>query len=247
MANENICKFNKSGYCKFKTNCKYKHVNVVCDDDKCDQRVCEKRHPRKCKYFTNFGDCKLGPNCAFAHKDNGKIKMEKLEQKIDELHKIIQDKEKIIDQLVNDVQNLKSVVDELKEDFETNDENGTLQENVSEVYDEETADRKGKDFITKNLEHLDNMEKEIEKSRKNLRIKFKNFYDKMEAEIENFNLIPSVYDDHQDCIFVIWQLEEHLKGPESNTVKEEKEKMMKLFEWCKTRFAGIMENLEDKS
>ena len=25
MANENICKFNKSGYCKFKTNCKYKH------------------------------------------------------------------------------------------------------------------------------------------------------------------------------------------------------------------------------
>ena len=116
--------------------------------------------------------------------------MEKLEQKIDELHKIIQDKEKIIDQLANDVQNLKSVVDELKEDFETNDENATLQENVSEVYDEETADRKGKDFITKNLEHLDNMEKEIEKSRKNLRIKFKNFYDKMEAEIENFNLIP---------------------------------------------------------
>ena len=40
----------------------------------------------------------------------------------------------------------------------------------------------------------------------------------MEAEIENFNLIPSVYDDHQDCIFVIWQLEERLKGPESNTV-----------------------------
>ena len=51
--------------------------------------------------------------------------------------------------MVNDVQNLKSVVDELKEDFETNDENGTHQENVSEVYDEETADRKGKDFITK--------------------------------------------------------------------------------------------------
>ena len=47
--------------------------------------------------------------------------------------------------------------------------------------------------------------------------------------------------------FVIWQLEEHLKKPESSNVKEEKEKMMKLFEWCKTRFAGIMENLEDKS
>ena len=243
MANENICRFNKFGYCKFKTNCKYKHVNVVCDDENCDKSVCEKRHPRNCKYFINSGDCKLGSNCAYAHKDNNKMKMEKLEQKIIELHKIIENKEKIINRLVNDVQNLKSFV-EINNESETIDENATLEENVSDLYDAEIAHKKTKEFIAKSKEHLDKMQKEIKKSRKNLRVKYKNIYDKMEAEIVNFDLDPGVFDRHHHCEFVIWQLEDHLKKPEKDNEKEEKEEMMKVFEWCQSRFNQILEEME---
>merc|ERR1712079_592311 len=83
-----ICKFFQSGYCKFKLTCKKKHVTTVCDDKMCNQKGCEKRHPRKCKYVVKYGNCKLGPICAYSHDDlNRKIENERLEKKIDELIK----------------------------------------------------------------------------------------------------------------------------------------------------------------
>ena len=81
MAVENICKFFKFGYCKFKSNCKNKHVEEICSEKKCNQIECDKRHPRVCKYYVIHGDCKLGSNCAYAH-NNKNIEMEKMEQKV---------------------------------------------------------------------------------------------------------------------------------------------------------------------
>ena len=85
MAVETICNFYKYGYCKFKMSCKNKHVTTVCDDEKCNPIKCEKRHPRLCKYISNYGSCKLGSICAYSHDHRRKNENDRLEKKLDEL------------------------------------------------------------------------------------------------------------------------------------------------------------------
>ena len=68
MAVENVCRFHKFGFCKFKSDCKNKHIEEICEEKSCDKK-CDKRHPKPCKYFVNFGDCKwLG--AYLGHTDN---------------------------------------------------------------------------------------------------------------------------------------------------------------------------------
>ena len=103
MGTENVCRFFKFGFCKFKLNCRYKHVTKVCDDEKCNQETCQNRHPRICKYYVNFGSCKLGSNCAYAHKIQRKEENGRLEQKLDELARIISGKDDVIRKLENKI------------------------------------------------------------------------------------------------------------------------------------------------
>ena len=133
MAVETICNFFKYGYCKFKMSCKNKHVTTVCDDEKCNPIKCEKRHPRLCKYISNYGSCKLGSICAYSHDHRRKNENDRLEKKLDELiamvtkkddiilkcEKKIEDlmqinrkKDDIIGKLVNDVKELDKIVKE---------------------------------------------------------------------------------------------------------------------------------------
>ena len=37
----NVCKFNRGGFCKFKDNCRYRHINEICEDEDCDVNSCE--------------------------------------------------------------------------------------------------------------------------------------------------------------------------------------------------------------
>ena len=106
MGTENVCRFFKYGFCKFKLRCRYKHVTKVCDDEKCNQETCQKRHPRICKYYVNFGSCKLGSNCAYAHKIQRKEENGRLEQKLDELARIISGKDDVIRKLESKIDDL---------------------------------------------------------------------------------------------------------------------------------------------
>ena len=36
------CNFNNRGFCKSKTECKNKHSDVVCDNQKCEEENCDK-------------------------------------------------------------------------------------------------------------------------------------------------------------------------------------------------------------
>ena len=131
----------------FKSSCKNKHIEEICEKKTCDKKICNKRHPKPCKYFVNFGDCKLGSSCAYAH-NSMKMEIEKLEQKVDGLTLIIKEKEDIINQLIKDVKDMKSIVDRIhfedEDDDDTNDEDNSLDEE-NEVYDEKTADLKAKE------------------------------------------------------------------------------------------------------
>ena len=91
-----------------------------------------------------------------------------------------------------------------------------------------------------NTKHLDNTEKEIRKARKNFRLKLKTLYDKMEEEFKSFNLIPSCFEYHQCIIYEIWQLQEFLETPES---KNDKEEILKVIDYCRTRFKLLTEDL----
>ena len=54
------------------------------------------------------------------------------------------------------------------------------------------------------------METDIKKSRKNLRVKFQRYSNKMEAEIKNFNLLSCSFTMHQLCVHEIWKLKDFL-------------------------------------
>ena len=65
---ENVCKFNKNGYCKFKETCRKRHINDICRVTSCVKDLCVNRHPKECKYFITYNYCKFGEYCAFEHK-----------------------------------------------------------------------------------------------------------------------------------------------------------------------------------
>ena len=67
MASNTFCRFNLNGYCRYRDQCKYQHAKETCENTKCDQKSCMKRHPRNCKYYSEFGYCKFGDYCAFRH------------------------------------------------------------------------------------------------------------------------------------------------------------------------------------
>ena len=83
-----ICLFEKHGGCK-KTDCKFFHPIEDCNDETCDIRSCQKRHPQVCLYHTVFNACKFENNCKFLHKDSIKnvyeAKFEALEEKYSKL------------------------------------------------------------------------------------------------------------------------------------------------------------------
>ena len=86
---QNVCRFNKYGYCKFGDKCHFRHNNVICVTKKCSVFDCDKRHPVVCKYFMNFRKCKYS-NCAFKHKNlnevnNNDAKIKMIECKLNEM------------------------------------------------------------------------------------------------------------------------------------------------------------------
>ena len=97
---ESICKFNQSGFCKFQSHCRKQHIMEICSNTQCSMVTCIYRHPRVCRYFSNFGRCKFSDSCSYLHEIDDKIselrseqgkEIEKLRQEVEELHKQVED------------------------------------------------------------------------------------------------------------------------------------------------------------
>ena len=93
---EEVCKFGKFGFCKFKEGCKKKHYVEVCESlSKCKNiNECQKRHPKTCRKFKLGNDCTFGEDYAYNHhdiidreKNDLKEKVENLEKTVSELTK----------------------------------------------------------------------------------------------------------------------------------------------------------------
>ena len=63
------CQHYKCGYCKYKSNCKKKHVEGQCEAlSECKEvKDCNKRHPKVCKRLLAQKFNKFGKECAYEH------------------------------------------------------------------------------------------------------------------------------------------------------------------------------------
>ena len=104
MAGENVCKYNKHGYCKFQSKCDRKHIDKLCEETSCDVDKCKFRHPKSCNYYKEYGRCKFGEWCSYKHDENSMKLMEskhvELIRKMDLLEEKMNDKEQIIEEMV---------------------------------------------------------------------------------------------------------------------------------------------------
>ena len=73
MTNENICKWEKFGYCRKKNDCPDYHPIEVCNEEVCNESKCHKRYPQPCRFFRT-GTCKFGESCKYDHKQQIKNK-----------------------------------------------------------------------------------------------------------------------------------------------------------------------------
>ena len=69
-----VCRYFKFGYCKYGDKCHFRHINVICVNDKCEVFECEKIHPIACKYFGSFRKCKY-TDCAYKHEEPSDMKV----------------------------------------------------------------------------------------------------------------------------------------------------------------------------
>ena len=81
---DSVCSYYKFGHCKFGILCRKRHIETQCESVDCSLDMCEKRHPKLCKYFQNYGRCKFMP-CSYKHVEVSKIeesRIEDLEEKV---------------------------------------------------------------------------------------------------------------------------------------------------------------------
>ena len=66
-----VCQYYQNSFCKYRQQCVNKHVSDVClTHPLCQKKQCEKCHPKSCRRFDMFKNCKF-KRCAYSHdKDN---------------------------------------------------------------------------------------------------------------------------------------------------------------------------------
>ena len=128
-----VCLYFQKGYCKFGLMCKLEHKKDICEKENCEIEYCIMRHPRKCKFFALYGNCKFGNYCAYLHTPSeDKEKMIYLEKVIQETNsKIVNLEEEIISlkMLVNSLSDFNNTIETLwssssLEETEVNIQNG---------------------------------------------------------------------------------------------------------------------------
>ena len=99
MAHQNVCRYNKFGYCKFSEKCRMMHISEICTNTSCEIQNCNLRHPKMCKFFREYNRCKFGEWCYFLHTENKNVE----KKIIDDLEKDMNDKIEGIRNKIEDI------------------------------------------------------------------------------------------------------------------------------------------------
>ena len=138
MTQKNICQFNKFGFCKFGNTCFRNHENIKCENGECSVIDCDLRHPRKCKFFMEYRNCKFRDYCKFSHEilddriksdeiNELRNKLEEMKENIIKKDQEIKQKDKEIDELMKNLQDRLSFVEK---------KNDVLEKKVKEIENE---------------------------------------------------------------------------------------------------------------
>ena len=111
MAMENVCLFNKYGFCKFRETCRKIHYREICIEDSCETSSCTKRHPRKCKYFEIYKRCKFGTFCLFSHETNDVTNLDDVKELKDQIDAL----QNHVDKLENEINLCNAQIKNLEE------------------------------------------------------------------------------------------------------------------------------------
>ena len=106
------CKFYNTGFCKYSDACRFRHAKENCLGE-CDKRICEKRHPKPCKFGNG---CKRGQTCCYNH-----LKSPKIDTNQDDLKAEILALKKTLSDLLDakhEVEALRKIVKTLQNDNE---------------------------------------------------------------------------------------------------------------------------------
>ena len=65
--------------------CLHRRFDSLCTSKTCSINECNKRHPKKCRYWSLFGRCKFGQNCSYKHEIEVVNEVEQLKAKYETL------------------------------------------------------------------------------------------------------------------------------------------------------------------
>ena len=142
---EEVCNHQKFGFCKFKEQCKKKHLKETCKDlSSCaDPKGCNKRHPRGCKGYALEGFCRFGDGCWYHHKEVSTNKdISEVKKKVEELEKVIN---KMAEQIVileveldviKQKENVGVKIKEATKNIDKTQENDKCKESEAENFDD---------------------------------------------------------------------------------------------------------------
>ena len=105
-----ICKYFDNGYCRFQEACKFMHPRENCENRKCENQQCPKKHPKYCKFFRRK-KCKFHEKCLFRHEHFSEESSTDRESPL---------KTKITD-LENEILAYKATIETLKKEIEMKD------------------------------------------------------------------------------------------------------------------------------
>ena len=112
-----------------------------------------------------------------------------------------------------------------------------------QLHGEANVENKAKEFINRNLEHLNEMKNEVKKSRKNskgVREKIKTVYSKMKGEVKNCDLDSESSKRYNDCCFMLPHLEDQI---EKWIKTNDKDEFLEVIEEFITEFYGMLQEV----
>ena len=103
MAQQNVCEYFKFGYCKFLDTCRLMHIKEKCENQSCEIKSCNLRHPRTCKFYRDYRRCKYSEWCSYEHVEN---ENENLVERINNLEKVNAEKDILIKALADKIKTI---------------------------------------------------------------------------------------------------------------------------------------------
>ena len=91
-----VCRYYDNGYCRFETKCRFVHPKENCNQKKCQNSRCEKRHPKPCRFYEKK-KCRFDAECKFKHEINEND--ENANQEAQELKEKLRNSDDIIENL----------------------------------------------------------------------------------------------------------------------------------------------------